>query len=402
MKNLVNRLQDYPPVYNRLVEMTKYVTDYILTKSDNLDGVQKAVQELLAIASEYNDIIVSVDEKINVANELKAILYKGKEHTNQEEDNIKVRDIDIFDLAELRGLVGKILASTDKDTYKTDVEEILKAATEYVGHQKTIDEYNTTVTSKIQSIEGNGQPPKEPTTIVNDKFSVLEALKDIFLEKEAKWYKPSVPIMVEQFKHIDMWNRFSSINEMIYFLITKYEDNIRKIGVATITDNGSRYNYKKTEENDAPNENKLWAYVNPKTMMPYPDNYWFHQGEPYYIKSLTLAPQGKKLKSQKITITAGQFPGMYMMVGETYIRSRDTGEDERMQIKIPLCKVKSEQTLTLEAAGDPTTFSLSLEVARPRTGIMMELTTYETAVKQEVNENGILEIKDGSTEVLSD
>ena len=402
LKNLVNRLQDYPPVYNRLVEMTKYVTDYILTKSDNLDGVQKAVQELLAIASEYNDIIVSVDEKINVANELKAILYKGKEHTSQEEDNIKVRDIDIFDLAELRRLVGKILASTDKDTYKTDVEEILKAATEYVGHQKTIDEYNTTVTSKIQSIEGNGQPPKEPTTIVNDKFSVLEALKDIFLEKEANWYKPATPIMVEQFKHIDMWNRFSGINEMIYFLITKYEDNIRKIGVATITDNGSRYNYKKTEENDAPNENKLWAYVNPKTMMPYPDNYWFHQGEPYYVKSLTLAPQGKKLKSQKITITAGQFPGMYMMVGETYIRSRDTGEDERMQIKIPLCKVKSEQTLTLEAAGDPTTFSLSLEVARPRTGIMMELTTYETAVKQEVNENGILEIKDGSTEVLSD
>lgn len=402
LKNLVNRLQDYPPVYNRLVEMTKYVTDYILTKSDNLDGVQKAVQELLAIASEYNDIIVSVDEKINVANELKAILYKGKEHTSQEEDNIKVRDIDIFDLAELRRLVGKILASTDKDTYKTDVEEILKAATEYVGHQKTIDEYNTTVTLKIQSIEGNGQPPKEPTTIVNDKFSVLEALKDIFLEKKANWYKPATPIMVEQFKHIDMWNRFSSINEMIYFLITKYEDNIRKIGVATITDNGSRYNYKKTEENDAPNENKLWAYVNPKTMMPYPDNYWFHQGEPYYVKSLTLAPQGKKLKSQKITITAGQFPGMYMMVGETYIRSRDTGEDERMQIKIPLCKVKSEQTLTLEAAGDPTTFSLSLEVARPRTGIMMELTTYETAIKQEVNENGILEIKDGSTEVLSD
>ena len=399
---LVNRLEEYPAVYNRLVEMTRDVIDYILTKTDNLNGVQKAVQQLLAVAGEYDNVVVSVEETINVVDKLKAILY-NTEHVDTSSgslNDLKVKDIDVFDITDLRKLVGEIEASKDKETYKTEIEAILESATKYVSGQITIADFNKTVTEKISAIENKHET--ENPTIVNNTFSVIDALRDIFLEKEAKWYKPSVPIMVEQFKHIDMWNRFSSINEMIYFLITKYEDNIRKIGVATITDNGSRYNYKKTEENDAPNENKLWAYVNPKTMMPYPDNYWFHQGEPYYVKSLTLAPQGKKLKSQKITITAGQFPGMYMMVGETYIRSRDTGEDERMQIKIPLCKVKSEQTLTLEAAGDPTTFSLSLEVARPRTGIMMELTTYETAVKQEVNENGILEIKDGSTEVLSD
>jgi hypothetical protein len=137
-------------------------------------------------------------------------------------------------------------------------------------------------------------------------------------------------------------------------------------------------------------------------MTPYPDDYWFHQGEPYYIKSLTLAEGKKKLKAQKITVTAGQFPGMYMMVGETYIRSRDTGEDERMQIKFPLCKVKSEHSLTLEAAGDPTTFNLELEVARPRSGLMMEITTYETADKMVMNDEGNFEIKDGSTEVLSE
>jgi len=33
----------------------------------------------------------------------------------------------------------------------------------------------------------------------------------------------------------------------------------------------------------------LWAYVNPKTMQPYDDDYWFHQGETYYKKSLTLS-----------------------------------------------------------------------------------------------------------------
>lgn len=213
------------------------------------------------------------------------------------------------------------------------------------------------------------------------------------------------------FKGIDMWNRFSSINEMIYFILTKYEDNIIEIGSAKITDNKGNNSENttldnfKTEDNTTESIavlNKLWAYINPRTMTPYSDDYWFNQGEPFYIKSLTFAPKGKKLKSKKIEITAGQFPGMYMIVGETYIRSRDTGEDERMQIKFPLCKIKSDQNLTLEAEGDPTIFNLDIEVARPISGIMMEITSYEVATKMIPTEEGYMEIKDGSTEVLSE
>ena len=91
-----------------------------------------------------------------------------------------------------------------------------------------------------------------------------------------------------------------------------------------------------------------------------------------------------------------------MMVGETWIRSRDTGEDERLQIKIPLCKVKSDQTLTLTADGEPTTFSLSLEVAKPRSGAMMEITAYEVATKMKEGENGCFYAVDGSSQVLSE
>lgn len=217
------------------------------------------------------------------------------------------------------------------------------------------------------------------------------------------WQKaPTVD--VSQFKGIDMWLRFQSINELIYFLITKYEDDIISIHPLINTgDMATQYEQEELSSSEVSRQkNKLWAFVNPQTMTPYPDDYWFHQGEPYYIKSLTLAEGKKKLKAQKITVTAGQFPGMYMMVGETYIRSRDTGEDERMQIKFPLCKVKSEHSLTLEAAGDPTTFNLELEVARPRSGLMMEITTYETADKMVMNDEGNFEIKDGSTEVLSE
>jgi len=39
-------------------------------------------------------------------------------------------------------------------------------------------------------------------------------------------------------------------------------------------------------------------------MSPYEDDYWFHQGEPIYIKSLTIAPKNKKLKANRITVKA--------------------------------------------------------------------------------------------------
>lgn len=143
----------------------------------------------------------------------------------------------------------------------------------------------------------------------------------------------------------------------------------------------------------------IWAYVNPRTMQPYDDDYWFHQGEPYYKKSLTLSTKQNPLKAQKIYVEQGVFPGMYKIVCETYIRSRDTGEDERVQISLPLCKIKSDQTLTLQADGDPTTFNLDVEVATPKNGIPMEITFYEVEKEMKQGCAGGMVEKDGSTRV---
>ena len=344
-------------------------------------------------------------------------------------------------------------------------------------------------------------------------LGVATTVDDGDLDDAVTWTQPKTPVNVYQFKNIDMWLRFDSINALAYFLITKYEDDVKKhsftveqetklriknlleeIGLSYAdacfiinnkygTDEGEGWvpaqklkdlrrkyedDIKKitpvtidpttmvygpdepitpqtdiTRDGDDPiepvgpdepgddpepdpredewavNQNitevtentdgesrkaegKLWAYINPRTMQPYADDYWFHQGEPFYVKSLTMAPKGKRIKGNKITIRADQWPGMYMMVGETYIRSRDTGEDERMQIKFPLCKVRSDHTLTLQADGDPTTFNLNLEVAKPKSGIMMELTAYEIAEKMLEGENGCFYAVDGSTEVLSE
>lgn len=219
-------------------------------------------------------------------------------------------------------------------------------------------------------------------------------------------------INIEQFKHIDMWLTFDSLNEMTYYILTTFQDNIKEIVPKSLigTTEG--------EQNEFPDKyyrageagstesalisNKLWCYINPKTMTPYADDYWFHQGEPFYKKSLTLKQKNKKLKGSRIFVEAGKWPGMYRIVGETYMRARDTGEDERVQIEFPLAKIRSDQTLTLEADGDPTTFTMDVEIAQPKSGNMMIITPYEVEKVTGTNEFGEEVEFDGSTQIKAE
>lgn len=78
----------------------------------------------------------------------------------------------------------------------------------------------------------------------------------------------------------------------------------------------------------------------------------------------------------KIEITAEKFPGTYKLVGETFARNRKTGKDEYFQFVIPQAKMSSENTITLEAEGDPSVFNMTMRVLRPDSGAMMELIQY--------------------------
>ena len=79
----------------------------------------------------------------------------------------------------------------------------------------------------------------------------------------------------------------------------------------------------------------------------------------------------------RLSIGADDFPGTYMIVGDTYARNRDTGEDEFFQFIIHRAKMSAENTLTLEAEGDPTVFNLNLRTLRPKDGKMIELIQYK-------------------------
>ena len=77
-----------------------------------------------------------------------------------------------------------------------------------------------------------------------------------------------------------------------------------------------------------------------------------------------------------IDINADTFPGTYYITGDTFCRSDVTGEDDFFQFIIPKAKMSSENTITLEAEGDPSVFNLNLTVLRPESGPMMQLVQY--------------------------
>ena len=77
-----------------------------------------------------------------------------------------------------------------------------------------------------------------------------------------------------------------------------------------------------------------------------------------------------------IEITPNTFPGTYYVTGDTYARSAITGKDEFFQFIMPKAKVQSENTITLEAEGDPSVFNMSLRLLRDGDGGMMKLVQY--------------------------
>lgn len=136
---------------------------------------------------------------------------------------------------------------------------------------------------------------------------------------------------------------------------------------------------------------ELTVFIDPRTMQPYESNTdtftrkngevingklrVIKQNEIYYKWTRSKAIDRTSLGHQ-IIVDAVHFPGTYRLVGETYSRSRKTGKDHRYQFEIPLCKMGTENNLTLEAEGDPTTFNMTLKVLRREDGVMMKLTQY--------------------------
>ena len=101
-------------------------------------------------------------------------------------------------------------------------------------------------------------------------------------------------------------------------------------------------------------------------------------------------------KGLEITIDASTFGGTYYITGDTYARNYQSGKDEYLQFIIPKGKVSSEDlSLTMEADGDPATFSMNINVLRDGDGTMFKLVKYtlrESATDDGAKNKGVASV----------
>lgn len=132
-------------------------------------------------------------------------------------------------------------------------------------------------------------------------------------------------------------------------------------------------------------------YYDAKTMLPLfrvidgkidmdQENFTIKMGTVYYKWTRTVKYKESEEDAtlgKTLVIDAETFPDAYKIVGETYIRNQKTGKDQRYQFIIHRANVSSDTSITLEAEGDPTTFSMQIDVLTPPNDIMMELKQYD-------------------------
>lgn len=130
--------------------------------------------------------------------------------------------------------------------------------------------------------------------------------------------------------------------------------------VKVLANGGSAYNTGITKVTDADGVDVPASEFGSKTA-----------GDKFFVH-YKVTPTSKKV----ININADTFPGIYYITGDTFCRSDVTGEDDFFQFIIPKAKMSPENTITLEAEGDPSVFNLNLTVLRPESGPMMQLVQY--------------------------
>lgn len=110
------------------------------------------------------------------------------------------------------------------------------------------------------------------------------------------------------------------------------------------------------------------------------DEFIIRKGTQYYKWSRTVkaSEDSDGILGKTFVIDSDTFPGTYKIEGETTIRSQKTQQDITYKFTIFRANVSSDTSIKLEAEGDPTVFSMDIDVLSPPNGIQMELKQFET------------------------
>ena len=209
---------------------------------------------------------------------------------------------------------------------------------------------------------GKGSPPliiwdygKEITVTLEDALFSAKSMAIMFGNGKVKNYANNI-MRTEQFT--------ATKAGQVSTLVTIAQET----GIATVTqDFGWSAKY---EAPDGKTYNKLAPKFYSDSEIDGAEVKSFELGKTYFCT------YDLKVSGAVIEISANSFPGTYYVTGDTYARSEASGKDEFFQFIVPKAKVQSENTITLEAEGDPSVFNMNLRVMRPADGQMMKLVKY--------------------------
>lgn len=85
--------------------------------------------------------------------------------------------------------------------------------------------------------------------------------------------------------------------------------------------------------------------------------------------------------AKTITVSSDKFAGSFRLVLDCLVRDAYTKSDYQAQIEIPNCKMEDNWSLTMAAEGDPSTFTMPIEVLKPASGTdMWTMVVYDEAL----------------------
>lgn len=236
-------------------------------------------------------------------------------------------------------------------------------------------------TLKVSTLEQASEKTDATGGRGNAKLITWDYGKEITLSIEDALYTPASMAAIWAGEHGDLKNGVKDTT-----MIDRMEKIVAKRSF--IVPAGNR--------EGTPSEGNITAqavYYDPKTMEPFQDGTPIAEGEVVYKFTRSVAYEGNSI-GNTIEISADKFPGTYKVVGETLVRDKATGEDQRFQFIIPEAKMSAESTsITLEADGDPVVFSFTMDVLRPDDGVMMKFVQFDVVDNEEENDGSTM-VKD--------
>ena len=164
-------------------------------------------------------------------------------------------------------------------------------------------------------------------------------------------------------------------------------------------------NIKKFYENNQ--DQSYVIYYDAKTMQPFysdgidiDSTYTLKKNTTYYKWSRTVQRKinDNAFLGKDLIVDTDTFPQEFKIVGETYIREQKTFKDSRYQFIINRAQIAPSTTLSLSAAGEPSVFSIDINVLTPPNELMIEFKQFDVI---EDEKNGGTKIKPQITQYTS-